>query len=348
MKKLATVSAILACLACAPAALAASTPVVTPHSVTGISVTSAVLNGDVNPNGTHTIYHFDVGPTTALGILTPDASAGAGTKAVAVKAKLSSLTPGTTYYYALVATNAAGTSTSSLGTFKTAGSPPPVPVTGGIQGLAASQVTLTGLVTTQGAPTTYYFQFGLSSSYGLQTSPVTIPGSAAAVPVAATVVGIAPNALFHYRLVATHGALDAGAGADAAFTTYPNPVPVGKLRAYTRPGKETRRPFTFTTSGRVINPKFGIPDALACNTAIVAVKILDGKTVVGSSQTTVGPDCRFTSPALTAIGKLPQAVRPKHGKRRSGQAPVRLAVEVYFEGSPYLKPIRKSQFVTVG
>jgi hypothetical protein len=87
---------------------------------------------------------------------------------------------------------------------------------------------------------------------------------------------------------------------------------------------------------------------LACNTAIVAVKILDGKTVVGSSQTTVGPDCRFTSPALTAIGKLPQAVRPKHGKRRSGQAPVRLAVEVYFEGSPYLKPIRKSQFVTVG
>ena len=346
MKKLATMSAILGCLACAPAAMAASTPVVTPHAVTGISVTSAVLNGAVNPNGTHTIYHFDVGPTTALGTLTPNASAGAGTKAVAVKAKLSSLTPGTTYYYALVATNAAGTSTSSLESFKTAGSPPPIPVTGGIQGLAASQVTLTGLVTTQGAPTTYYFQFGLSSTYGLQTSPVTIPGSATAVPVAATVTGIAPNALFHYRLVATHGALDAGAGADAAFTTYPNPVPVGKLRASTRPGTERRRPFTFTTTGRVINPKFGIPDAVACNTAIVAVKILDGKTVVGSSQTTVGPDCRFTSPALTTIGKLPQARRPKHG-RRSGQAPVRLAVDIYFEGSPYLKPIRKFQFVTV-
>ncbi len=347
MKKLATMSAILGCLACAPAAMAASTPVVTPHSVTGISVTSAVLNGAVNPNGTRTIYHFDVGPTTALGTLTPNASAGAGTKAVAVKAKLSSLTPGTTYYYALVATNAAGTSTSSLESFKTAGSPPPIPVTGGIQGLAASQVTLTGLVTTQGAPTTYYFQFGLSSTYGLQTSPVTIPGSATAVPVAATVTGIAPNALFHYRLVATHGALDAGAGADAAFTTYPNPVPVGKLRVSTRPGTERRRPFTFTTTGRVINPKFGIPDSVACNTAIVAVKILDGKTVVGSSQTTVGPDCRFTSPALTTVGKLPKAGRPKHG-RRSGQAPVRLAVDIYFEGSPYLKPIRKFQFVTVG
>ena len=109
------------------AAMAASTPVVTPQSVTGITASSAVLNGVVNPSGTHTIYHFDVGPTTALGNLTPSASAGAGTKEVAVKAKLSSLTPGTAYYYTLVATNAAGTSTSRLETFKTAGSPPRCP-----------------------------------------------------------------------------------------------------------------------------------------------------------------------------------------------------------------------------
>ena len=219
-----------------------------------------------------------------------------------------------------------------------------MPVTGGVQGLAASQVTLTGLVTTQGVPTTYYFQFGLTPTYGLQTSPVTIPGSATAVPVAATVIGIAPNAPFHYRLVATHGTLGVGTGADATFTTYPNPVPVGKLRIYTRPGTQRRRPFTFTTSGRVINPKDGIPDSEACNTAIVEVKILDRQTVVGSSQTTVGPDCRFTSPALTTVGKLPKATQ---SKQRGRQKPVRLAVDIYFEGSPYLKPIRKFQFVTV-
>ena len=337
MKKFATVSAILGCLVCVPAAIAASSPVVTPHSVTGISVTSAVLNGVVNPNGTRTIYHFDVGPTTALGILTPTASAGAGTKAVAIRAKLVGLTPGTTYYYVLIATNAGGTSTSKLETFKTAGSPPPIPVTGGIQGDSANQATVTGLVTTQGAPTTYYFQFGLYSTYGLQTSPVTIPGSAAPVPVAATLPGISPNSLFHYRLVATHGTLDAGAGADATFRTYPNPVPVGRLDVVTRPGKERRRPFTFTTSGRVVNSGHDhFPDTQACDTAIVAVKILEGQRVVGASQTSVGPDCRFTSPALTNVGRV-------GGRNRS----VRLAVDIYFEGSPFLRPIRKFQFVTV-
>src|SRR5262252_2908592 len=105
MKKLATMSAVLACLVCVPAAFGASTPIVTPHPVTGISAVSAVLNGAVNPNGTRTTYHFDYGPTTALGTLTATASAGHGAKAVAVKARLASLTPGTTYYYALVATN---------------------------------------------------------------------------------------------------------------------------------------------------------------------------------------------------------------------------------------------------
>lgn len=348
MKKFATVSAILGCLALAPAAIAASTPTVTVSPVTGVGLTTAVLHGVVNPNGTRTIYHFDLGPTTALGILTPVVSAGGGTKAVAVKAKLSSLTPGTTYYYALVGTNAGGTASSAIESFKTAGSPPPVPVTGGVEGVAASQVTLTGLVTTQGAPTTYYFQFGLSPSYGLQTSPVTIPGSTVPVPVAATLTGIAPNALFHYRLVATHGTLDTGAGADATFETYPNPVPVGKLDVRTRPATQRRPPFTFTTSGRVVNlGRDHFPDAMACNTAIVAVKILYGRRVVGSSQTTVGPDCRFTSPALTNVGRVPRATR-RNGRHGGRQRPVRLAVDIYFEGSPFLRPIRKFQFVTVG
>jgi hypothetical protein len=348
MKKFATVSAILGCLACAPAAMAASTPVVTPHSVTGITPSSAVLNGVVNPNGTHTIYHFDVGPTTALGSLTPAASAGAGTKAVAVKANLSSLTPGTTYYYTLVATNAAGTSTSRLETFKTAGSPPPVPVTGGPQGIAANSVTLTGLVTTQGVPTTYYFQYGLEPTYGLQTAPVTIPASATPVPVAAALAGIAPGATFHYRLVATHGSLDVGAGLDATVETYPFPVPRGRLHAKTRPGNDAKRPFTFTTSGSITNPaQATTPDSAACNTAIVAITFRDGKRVVATNHTTMGADCRFTAPATTTIGRLPPVARHKHGKRLKRDRAVHLTVEVKFEGSPFLYPTKTVDNVTV-
>ena len=348
MKKFATVSAIAGCLACAPTALAASTPVVTPHGVTGITLTSAVLNGVVNPNGTRTIYHFDLGPTTALGILTKPGSAGAGVKPVAVQAKLAGLTPGTTYYYVLIATNGAGTSTSRLESFKTAGNPPPVPVTGGAQGIAATQVTLTGLVTTQGAATTYYFQYGLAPTYGVQTAPVTIPGSAAPVPVAVTVPGLAPGATFHYRLVATHGTLDAGAGADATTETYPFPVPVGQLRVRTTPRKDKRRPFVFTTSGGITNPGSATtPDSAACNTAIVAITFREGRRVVGTSQTTMGPTCQFNAPATTTIGRLPDGGRRRHGRRHRHAGPVHLRVEIQFLGSPFLYPTRTFETVTV-
>jgi sugar lactone lactonase YvrE len=73
---------------------------------------SATLNGSVDPEGLATTYQFEYGPTAAYGSKAPSssASAGSGTTSIAISQAISSLTPGTTYHYRLVATSEAGTS----------------------------------------------------------------------------------------------------------------------------------------------------------------------------------------------------------------------------------------------
>jgi hypothetical protein len=106
---------------------ASSKPSVTTGSATSITQTSATLNGTVNPNGQATTYHFEWGTTTGYGQQAPtgpEPSAGSGTTNVSVSANLSSLSPGTTYHYRLVATNASGTSFGSDQTVTTTGASP--------------------------------------------------------------------------------------------------------------------------------------------------------------------------------------------------------------------------------
>ena len=84
-------------------------PVATTTAATSVAITTATLNGTVNPKGLPTNYHFEWGTTTAYGNNTATVSAGSGTIVVPVNANLSGLTPGTTYHFRLVAVNGQGT-----------------------------------------------------------------------------------------------------------------------------------------------------------------------------------------------------------------------------------------------
>jgi phosphodiesterase/alkaline phosphatase D-like protein len=81
-------------------------PAPKPLATTGSAVTSissATVNGTVNPQGRATSYYFQFGETTAYGSQTAPQSAGAGTTPVAVSGSLSGLRTDTTYHYRLVA-----------------------------------------------------------------------------------------------------------------------------------------------------------------------------------------------------------------------------------------------------
>ncbi len=100
-------------------------PTVVTGAASAVSTSSATLGATVNPNGqTVTDCHFNYGTTTAYGASVPCATApGSGSVPVPVSAEVSGLSPGATYHFQIVATNATGTSEGADGTFTTA-SPP--------------------------------------------------------------------------------------------------------------------------------------------------------------------------------------------------------------------------------
>jgi hypothetical protein len=80
---------------------------------------AAELTGEVNPHLAQTTYKFEWGPTTAYGNVSPvpEGDAGAGSTAVPVAAKLTGLSPDTTYHFRLIATNKYGSTSTVDQTF---------------------------------------------------------------------------------------------------------------------------------------------------------------------------------------------------------------------------------------
>ena len=90
-------------------------PAATTVAASFVGDTTATLNGNVTPNGLATEAWFEWGTASDLAgatSTTPEAI-GAGTDPVAVDLALTGLTPGTTYYFRVVASNSTGTTTAT-------------------------------------------------------------------------------------------------------------------------------------------------------------------------------------------------------------------------------------------
>lgn len=203
--------------------VAAGAPTATTGSSSAVTDTQATVAGTVNPQGQLASYAFQYGTTTAYGQQTASTSAGSGSADVPVRADLAGLTPGTTYHYRVIATNATGTTVGADRTFRTTGvapPPPPTPTasTGSAQVTGASAV-LGGSVNPNGLATSYYFEFGTTADYGTQTAPQSAGSGASAVAVSATLSGLAADTTYHYRLVAVGPNSAFSIGADRTFTT---------------------------------------------------------------------------------------------------------------------------------
>ena len=95
------------------------TATVNTQAATSAGITTATLNGTVNPNGVITNAWFEYGPTTSYGSTTSIQPIGYGTSTVPVSANLTGLTLGTQYHYRLVAQNGSTTAYGSNMTFTT-------------------------------------------------------------------------------------------------------------------------------------------------------------------------------------------------------------------------------------
>lgn len=191
-------------------------PKATTEAASSVTQTEATLNATVNPNGVATSYYFEYGPTTSYGSKTKEVSVGAGMSSVKVSEAVTGLTASSTYHFRVVATNANGTTEGSDATLSTFGKP-------SVETKPAIEVTetganLKGIVNPRGSETKFYFEYGLTSSYGSKTTEKTAWSGTSNLEVGRTVSGLEEGTTYHFRIVATNS-YGTSQGSDVTFKT---------------------------------------------------------------------------------------------------------------------------------
>ncbi len=202
-------------------------PTVTTGAATDVGAVSAALNGEINPNGYLTSYHFEYGPSpTNLDLTTPTESAGSGGSAVNVSATINGLSPPADYFWELVATNTYGTVTvpgngasyvsgSEFQTVVAAPTITPQPVTA----LTSGTATINALIDANGSTT--YYGVNCQASGGANASsqgPSPLGGGATPVLVSLPVTGLTSNEPYSCDFSASNGT-SSTTGAATTFTT---------------------------------------------------------------------------------------------------------------------------------
>jgi hypothetical protein len=217
-----------------------------PPEVPAIGSLSAAVNGSsatvsamINPGGGPTTYVAEYGTDTSYGTTTVEsASIGEDHSNHQVSQEFEGLQPGTTYHYRFVATNFGGTGYSQDQTFTTPG--PPRIETGGSSRVGQSSAHLEALVVADGSPTDVSFEYGTTTAYGSQTSPVAIGSEFSARGGAADVGGLAAGTTYHFRVVASN-ALGTTRGPDLTFATQAAPTKENEKKPLTCPKGKVKR-----------------------------------------------------------------------------------------------------------
>jgi hypothetical protein len=238
----------------------------TPHWVkeletgeaTDIGPGTAILHGELNPDGQQTHYYFEWGETKAYGQQTP-VLPGAETSAASltpVEVSLDgALTADTTYHYRLVGVNALGTSYGVDRQFTTAIAEPPQISNVFATPTGLSTATLHAEINPGFGDTAYKFQYGLDDSYGNSTvieGPIGHDGTFHTV--AADISGLTPATTYHFRVIAFNFSKYVTSG-DLTFTT-PSVPTIGESSATVLDAHTVRLFARVGTSGGATTVRF--------------------------------------------------------------------------------------------
>lgn len=90
--------------------------------------------------------------------------------------------------------------------------------------VTSDSAQLNGTVNPNGKSTTYYFEYGTTKSYGSHTVTSNAGSGTNNVSVSATITGLSPNTIYHYRIVATNNG-GTSYGRDRTFHTSASALP---------------------------------------------------------------------------------------------------------------------------
>jgi hypothetical protein len=314
---------------------AAVPPTISRQRVSFVNASSADVSVEVNANGKTTTYTVEYGPTAAYGLQTAPVSVGTTTKGVLEHSSMRKLSRGTLYYYRVVATSADGTTVGPADHFETTGTPgnPSGPLPAVSQAAAAKVgahgAQLNGAINPRGPRTTWYFEVGRTSAYGLQTHRHTITGFGAHA-VNDVLTGLQQGSVYHFRLVAySPGGLYVGP--DHTFTTKRG------QRMYTRgvavyaSTHLLRNVVVVNVHGRLRLPA-SVSTSEGCAGTIGLQVRRDGETI-HVRHTSIRADCRYSASIYILRSRL--------------RGSPSVTVEGYYWGNSLLKPARAFRNVLV-
>ena len=183
-------------------------PTVTTMPATFVGTYGANLNGDVTPNGIPTSVYFEWGDRSdLLSNSNVPAAVGSGSTIVGNFARAEGLSPDSTYFFRIVAitTNNSATNKTYGATlsFKTLSVKPTV-TTLGVTNTTATAATLQGTVNPNGNPTSFYFEYGATPSYGSATPAQDAGNGSNSVSLSAALTGLTSGQVYYYRAVASN------------------------------------------------------------------------------------------------------------------------------------------------
>ncbi len=131
----------------------------------------------------------------------------------------------------------------------------PTASTGPSESVTTGSAVVTGVVNPNGTATTYRFEYGTSTAYGLTTPDVDAGAGSADVAARATITGLTAGTTYHYRVVANQGSATPVTGGDRTFRTADRATP---------PSVSSRAATGVTGSGATLNAGID-PNGLATN-----------------------------------------------------------------------------------
>jgi hypothetical protein len=215
-----------------------SKPDATTLPATDVTPDEATLNSSVNPLGTGSSLHYEIGTTTAYGTNVPaqDVLIGDDLSPVSPNGvRATNLSRCTTYHFRVVASNSFGTTFGNDQAFTTWCAPGVATLDA--TGISATSAFLNGRVVPNGPVSTYHYSLGTSAAYENGNTPERTAGAGfdPFEPLTVPVSGLKPQTTYHFRIVGSN-ALGSNAGNDVTFTTPPLTGPAGATGAPGTPG----------------------------------------------------------------------------------------------------------------
>jgi subtilase family serine protease len=254
---------------------------------------TASLSGQLNGNGGDTRYWFLYGTSPALAgaIQTASLDAGVLTATANVSVPVTGLLPATTYYFQLLASNPAGSSSSAIQNFRMN---VPVAATAGPTYSGPNSFTMNGSVTPNGLDTHYWFLYGTSPTLAGASQTASMDAgevSNYSVVVSVLLSGMAPGT-YYFQLVASNNSATVN-GSILSFNNFPGSPTVTLGQATGISGGAATISGTITPNGVVTYYYFVYSMSNAINPG--------GTLSTGHVTTTVNVGSGFTPVPVSAL-----------------------------------------------